>query len=232
MANARSIIEKAARKIHVLGRGQTLDADQVNAALETLNDMLGTLSMDVDYIFNNVRETFSLNGSQSYTIGSGGDFDTIRPVEIVAAYVSTGGVDYPLRQKNAPEYAGTAFKAITGVPDSFYYENNTPLGRIFLYPVGVGGYSLTLYTLKPLTSFADLTTDYSLPEGAVEMLVYNLAVRLCPDYEKPVPIDIEKMARSTLGNMQVYNKRHNYPTSQLDVVGGGGGNILGGWYVR
>lgn len=232
MANARSIINKACRKLHVLGRGQTLSADQVSNALETLNDMLGTLSMDSDYIFNNVRESFPLNGATSYTIGSGGDFNTTRPVVINAMFVRIGSTDYTLSQINVPDYADIGFKAIQGIPEAFYYENNTPLSRIFLYPVPVSG-DVHIYSLKALTEFADLTTDYSLPEGAVEMLVYNLAVRLAPEYEMDVPVAVGRMAKQTLENMQVYNKRHNYPTSQLNVTGRGGrGNIFSGWLAR
>lgn len=233
MANARSIIEKAARKIHVLGRGQTMAADEVNDALDMLNDMLGSLSADVDYIFNNVRETFSLTGATSYTIGTGGDFNTARPIEITALYLSVGGIDYPLKQIGPAEYADIGFKAIQGVSEAFYYENNTPLARLFFYPVATAGYTVTIYSLKALTEFADLTTDYDLPEGAVDMLVYNLAVRMAPDYEKEASDTVKRIAQQTRGNMAVYNKRHSYPVSEIDVgTSGANGNIFNGWFIR
>lgn len=232
MANARSIINKACRKLHVLGRGQTLSAEEVTTALETLNDMLGTLSMDSGYIFNSEREVFSLTGAASYTIGTGGTFNTTKPVTFEAVFVRIGSTDYPLKQINSPEYADISFKEIQGIPEAFFFENDTPLGRIYLYPVGVTG-SLHIWSQKPLTEFTDLTTDYSLPNGAVEMLLYNLAVRLAPEYELPVPVDVSRMAKKTLENMQVYNKRHNYPVSKLNVTGKEGqGNIYSGWLSR
>ena len=183
MANARSIIEAASRKIQVLGRGQTLSAQEAQNALEALNGLLGMFSAQAGTIVNNVRESFNLNGATSYTIGIGGDFNTDKPVDVTAAFVRIGSTDYTLKQINAAEYAAIGFKAITGIPELFYYENNTPLGRMFLYPVAPS-YQLNIYSLKALTSFADLTTDYDMPEGMFDMLVYNLAVAIAPEYEK------------------------------------------------
>lgn len=67
------------------------------------------------------------------------------------------------------------------------------------------------------------------------MLVYNLAKRLAPEYEKPVPPEVAMMAPKTISNMQVFNKRNNYPTSYIDIAGSTGnttGNIYSGWYTR
>lgn len=235
MANARSIINQAARKIAVLGRGQSLGADEYQDALTDLNTMMGSLSTDVGLIFNNVRELFPLTGAISYTIGTGGDFNTPTPVIINAAFIRIGTIDYPLKQLNSNNYANIGFKSISGISEFYYFENNVPLGRIFLYPVGVAGYSLGLYSLKVMDLFADLATEYDFPTGTEDMLVYNLAKRLAPEYEKPVPPEVAMMAPKTISNMQVFNKRNNYPTSYIDIAGSTGnttGNIYSGWYTR
>lgn len=233
MTNARNIINKACRKIHVLGRGQPLTADEANDALEALNDFLASLSADATTIFNTVRESFSLTGATTYSIGSGGDFNTTAPIVINAIYVRIGSTDYPLSQMNTGEYGDIGFKSISGTPEKYLYETNTPLASITLYPVGVSGYTLIIDSLKALTSFADLTTDYNLPPGMVDLLVYNLAVRLAPDYEKEAGASVKRIAKDSLTNLQVFNKRNNYPTADLDLgSSGSSGNILSGWYAR
>lgn len=233
MTNARAIINQAARKIHVLGRGQTMDANEYQDALEILNTMLGSLSTNVGLIFNNTRETFQLTGQASYPIGVGQVFDTVAPIFIQDAYITIGEVDYTLRQMNAEEYSNVAFKNLSGIPDSFYYEKNTPVARIFIYPLCTA-YTLTLYSLKPFTAFANLTTNYDLPPGADDMLVYNLAVRLASEYEKEAAPTVKAIAEKTLRNVEAYNKRNNYPKSMIDIAGDSSalGNILSGWYIR
>lgn len=233
MTNARSIISQAARKIAVLGRGQTMSADEYQDALTSLNSMMSTLSTNTGLIFNNSRETFTLTGAASYTVGVGQTFNTTAPILISAAYITIGDVNYPLRQLNDQEYAEIPFKTLTGIPDSFYYNKDSPIATIFIYPIGTSGYSFTMSSLKPFDAFADLTTDYSLPPGGEDMLAYNLAKRLCAEYENPVPSEVRQMAEKSLRNIEAYNKRNNYPRSQLDLAENGvGGNIYSGWCIR
>ena len=230
MTNARSIINRAARKIGVLGRGQPLPAEEAESALEELNSFLKTLSADVATIFNDTKESFTLNGSRSYTIGSGGDFDTTMPISIQSMFIrDAGGGDYNLMQLNVEQYADIMQKGNIGRPSAFFYEKGTPLGTIYLYPVGGSGYTLHIWSNKAISSFADLTTDYNLVEGVDDMLVYNLAMRLSPDYEKePTPF-IKEMARNTKLAVEGNVRRNNYPVSSRGVSERSSGNIYGGW---
>lgn len=232
MTNARSIIEQAARMIHVLGRGQTLSAEEAQDALTALNGFLGTFSAEAATIYNNTRETFTLTGVASYTIGTGGTFNTSSPISITAMYVTIGSTDYPVLPMTAEEYAAIPFKALVGTPEKYYYENNNPLGRIFLYPAGVSGYVLNLWSAKALTSFAALTTDYTLPEGVENMLVWNLAIRLAPDYDKePTPFQ-RSQAKETKSAVEVSCRRNSYPKSTLGIGEKSTGNIMSGWLTR
>jgi hypothetical protein len=234
MTTARSIIEQASRKIHVLGRGQTLSAEEANDALKALNTLLSSFSAEAGTIFNKSRETFPLTGVQSYTIGPGGNFNTTPPIIILSAYISSGALDYPpLEQKTVGEYDTIALKNVGGSPEIFYYDNSLPLGRIWLYPVAASGYTLTITSLKALTSFADLTTDYTLPDGVEMMLVFNLGVILCPDYEKEPSPYLLSEAKRTKTVVEVACRRNNYPTSTVDFGDGfANGNIFSGWLTR
>lgn len=229
MTTARNIIEKACRKLHVLGRGQTLSAEESASALETLNDMLSSLSAESVYIYNTTHESFSLTGATSYTIGTSGVFNTAAPIEIGSMFVRQGSIDYALRQLNEAEYANISLKSQTGISDCFYYDANTPLGTIYLYPASPAGTTLNIYSKKALTSFSDLTTDYTLPDGFVDMLVYNLAQRLAPDYEKEAGPTVTRLAAQTLQVIMTSNRRNDYPTMEIEGCGGSAGNVYKGW---
>lgn len=231
MTTARSIVEQAARKIHVLGRGSTLSAGEAQDALTCLNNMLGMFSIEGGLLYNQVKETFNLTGATSYTIGVGGNFNTAAPIEIDAVYASDGETDYPLVQIGSAEYAAFADKDTDGLPEFFYYANNAPLGTIYIYPASSASYTLTILSRKALTSFSDLTTDYTLPTGMETMLVHNLAVQLAPEYEKEAAPTVQTIARQTKAAILGANKRHNYPSSPIDPMlqGESDGNIYNGW---
>jgi hypothetical protein len=230
MTNARSIIEQAARKIHVLGRGQTLSADEAQEGLTALNNMLSMFSIEGGLVYSITKETFPLTGAQSYTIGSGGDFNTTAPVDIISLYTTLGTTDYRATPLNATEYASIETKSIVGEPNYYFYDNNRPLGRIYLYPVPNSTYTVTIYSYKAITSFSDLTTDYNLPEGVETMLVHNLAVIWAPEYEKEASPTVKSMALQSKIAVLGFNRRNNYPTSRIDGVptGGNGYNIYTG----
>lgn len=216
MANALNIIEQASRKIHVLGRGQTLSAGEAQNALQALNALLGSFSIEGNLVYTQSRETFNLYGASSYTIGSGATFNTTRPTKIMAAYVTSGETDYSLKMISASDYAKIDYKTLTGIPEYFAFDGNYPTSTIFLHPVGDASYTLTLYSYKPITQFADLTTNYDLPEGVERALVYNLAVELAPEYEREPSPSVMRMAITSKRAMASQNQKYNYPTSSLD----------------
>ena len=233
MTNARSIINQAARKIAVVGRGQVMPAEEAQDALTALNNMIKGFGAGSGVDYNEKRNTYNLTGAVSYTIGPSGNFNTVRPSDVSSAYISVGGTDYPLNQINSEQYSQIVDKNILGIPEFFYYQNNTPLGTIFMYPIGASGYTLTLITREQDAAFVDLTTEYDLPEGYEEMLVYNLALRLAPEYEKPVPAEVKTTALASKLAFESFVRRNDYPTSNIDIgTDALQGNIYNGWYTR
>lgn len=220
MATARDIVEGALRKIHVLGNGASLPAEESSQALENLNDLLAYLSAEEVYIYQETKETFNLVGSTaSYTIASGGDFDTTAPEEITAAFVTQGDTDYGLEQYDEVEYANIYNKNIEGLTNGiFYYDNNYPTARIYLWPVPTGADTITLYSRKALTEFSGLTTTFAFPNIYKPMLIYNLAVWMAPEYEREPSRQVIKVAKQTLNAVQARNERNNKPISSLGGI--------------
>lgn len=232
MATARDIIEAALRKIHVLGKGSSLDDDEAQDALETLNAMMATWSAQGDLIFTESRETFNLTNAASYTIGSGGDFNTTRPLYFRYVYVSDGSTDYPVKEIDSQQYASITQKNIGNIPQVYYYDAGFPLGTIFLYPVPSSVSTITLYSFKPLTSFSGLTTTFSMPEEYKAALIYNLAVWIAPEYEREASLSTQRIAKRSKNAVMAQNKRNEFFTSLIDVPADRNritGNIYEGW---
>jgi hypothetical protein len=230
MTNAREIVNGAAKLLTVLGRGQALSAEDAQNGLEVLNDLLGLFSLKPNSAYNLTKETFNLSGAQSYTIGTGGVFNTTRPVYIESVYVTDGSTDYPVSQVSMNDYATLPDKDAQGMAQYFAYDNNEPTSTIYLYPAPTTG-SITIYSAKAITKFADLTTDYNLPDGMAMMLKYNLAVLWAPQFEMEATPTVQATARQTMTAYKAKNSVNNFATSSMDAMftNQGFGNIYSGW---
>jgi hypothetical protein len=196
---ARDIITRSLQKIGALTKNEAPAADEANDGLNSLNALISSWSNDSLNIYARTWETFSLTGATSYTIGTGGNFNTARPTNIVAAYLRSGTIDYPITIIDDSAYVSISYKNLQGIPEFLNYDNAYPLGRIRLYPLDNASYSLFLLTEKSVTSFATLDTDMSLPDGWERALIYNLALELAPEYSQKPDAYIVKIANDSLG---------------------------------
>ena len=77
---AGDMVRDALGLLLVLGQQDTLAAADMDDGLRFLNSMLESWGLIRQNIFKVNTETFALTaGDQTYTIGSGGDFNTARP---------------------------------------------------------------------------------------------------------------------------------------------------------
>jgi hypothetical protein len=206
MATASAIIRRSLRLIGAIAASETPSAAEQADALEALNAMLDAWRASSLSVYALRDETLTLTGATSYTIGAGGNLNTTRPVRIDAAYQRVGDIDYPLRLASAIAWAGLAAKSTASdVADWLYYETSYPLGRLYLYPVPSTGV-LHLATWVPLTAFA-AADDVALPPGYQEALTYHLAVRLAPEYGRPVTAEVAAVARDALDKIGRVNFR-------------------------
>jgi len=213
---ARKIIESALKKANILGVGENLSAEDASDALFELNAMIDSWSVEGGLIYNETIETFPLDGSVSYTIGNGADFDTDKPYEISAVTVTNGTTDYNLEDYDQEQYANISNKDSSGTPTNYYYNNNFPLATIFMYPRPSNVSTITIYSFKPLTTFADLSTSVSIPKGYEGAIVYNLAVRLAPNYGKEVAVSVSDIAKQYKGTIFASNERNENNVSYVD----------------
>ena len=179
---------------------------QRNNALQDLNSMISSWSTEGLLIPNLTWENFNLvAGTGSYTIGSSGTFDTVRPVRIVSAYLrDSNGLDIPIEVDMAvQEYNKIYLKTTQARPEKLHYKPAYPLGTIYFDNVPDLAYTLYIQTEKPLTELAALTTTVSLSDEYKMALIFNLAVLIAPDFDNQLSQEVFALAaqsKSTLIN--------------------------------
>ena len=134
MPTALAIITSAMRKVGVLTKNETPDDDEAQDGLEMLNDLLESWSNESMLIVARTTEVFAMTGGTgAYTIGSGATFNTVRPIEISAAYTTSGTTDYWLTKIDDETFARITQKAIkSSIPIYINYTNAYPSSTINL----------------------------------------------------------------------------------------------------
>ncbi|HDY64660.1 MAG TPA: hypothetical protein ENH84_00300 [Phycisphaerae bacterium] len=194
MTTANEITDGAYRLCGI----RTPDTDQDTDALLALNEMIALWSADgltVPYL---TRETFTLvQGTPSYTIGSGGTFDTVRPMVIEAAMIrDSDSIDSPVDPRlTQEEYNLVPDKSVQGRPDRLFYDTQYSLGVIYMDPVPEAAHSILLFSRKALTAFASISATMDLPGEYAKALRYNLALDMAPE----IPVTLETLVIRTAG---------------------------------
>jgi len=231
---ALDLITGAAKLIGVTFKSEQLSADEAADGLVALNDMLDSWSNDNLLTYAYFLENFTLTGATSYTIGTGGNFNTTRPINIATAVVRSGSIDYPLEIMTPEQYqTEIALKSITSpIPQYLTYSNDYPLGIIKLYPVATAGTVLYLQSNKPLSNLSSLVTVFDLPPGWKRAVKYNLAIDLAPQYG-PEAIQaasaLVRSAQQSLGAIKRATSINN--AMPLLPSNARAGNIFSGWYA-
>ena len=226
MASAADIIKRSLRLIGAIAGGETPSSTEQADALEALNAMLDSWRTESLAVYALRDETLSLTGAASYTIGSGGNLNTTRPVKIESAYERASDTDYPVKIASAAAWYALASKSTssTNVAEWLYYEPAYPLGTLYLYPKPTTGV-LHLVTWVPLTSYA-ASDSVALPPGYQDAITYHLALRLAPEFGRPVTPELAALAKAAKDNIQRVNFRP--PLMSTGLEGGRRADIRSG----
>lgn len=216
---ARDLIKSSMRKIRVLAEGESPTSQQQVDAIATLNGMLGNWSLQELLVYQTVTEKFLLVASQgAYTIGTGANFDTNRPVRIDRAGIedqfSTTAVEYPVRMLTLDEWASIRAKSVqSSYPAFMYIDDSFPLTTLQLWPIPTVANKLVLYSQKPLTAIAAPGDVLSLPPGYEQAMIFNLAVLLAPEYDT----EPSQVVVTTADNSRADIKRANQRPRLLKI---------------
>src|SRR5688572_6434007 len=108
---ALEIIGDALGLTNAVGIDQTLTAAETADCLRKFNDLLENLSTQNLAVYGQTAQTFlTASGQSVYSIGVGGNWNTVRPVRIEGAYTTLSGETFPAIPMTQGEYDAIAVK--------------------------------------------------------------------------------------------------------------------------
>lgn len=221
MPTAQAIINRACDLFGYKDPSESLSSSDSTNFLGVLNDMLDGWNTQRLYMVN-IGEVVQTVSGLPITIGPTGTINVPRPSQMEdGAFIRMNGSDYPVRWISQIEYDEIIIKSQAGVlAYCGYYDPEVPLGKIYLWPQPVAPVELHLQIQQQLTSFADLTTNYTFAVGYSKALAYSLAEELAPGKRElsPSVIRLAYAARRAIRRSNV-----DVPKQQLES---GGGNPL------
>ena len=222
MPTARQIITTALT-VHLnrLSPGETLDADLAAFCLDALNDIADDWSGNGNFLW---KET--LVSSDALT-GAAIDLVTAWPSlgigqNLMGATYSNGYGDYPISSATMQEYHELVRvkTLVSGVPRLWAFDGQS---TVYFYPA-LAAINVTLRVNTNVETFADLDTDYVMPNGYKAGIAAVLAEGVASSVLGGIPPAVAKAANQARKNLSA---RALVP----GIVNGGAtpGNILTGW---
>ena len=185
----KQLIQSSLTMLMVYSPDVILTAEEFNTSLDTLNELIESLANSPFTIYTVTKEDFTLvGGKATYTFGTGGNFNSPRPINIEAVTTAitgtAGNIDFPVALINYDDYAAISLKTLqTNYPQYCYPDGAYPLNNITFYPVPSSAIPVTIYSYKQLGEFTNITESVNYPPGYYRMLKALLAIELAPSYQ-------------------------------------------------
>lgn len=181
---AYELVKSSLRLIGATSVGETPTADEANDALNRANDVLELWNTERQAVYATDNQVFTLTGGQAlYTIGPGGNFNTVRPAYIDGGFTTVSLCDYPFTVIGESDYNDISVKSSgSDITKVLCYLNSFPLGLIKIWPVPASSTTISLDTSTAIARIPDLQTTLAFPPGAYMALNYTLALLLAPEY--------------------------------------------------
>lgn len=181
MATVLNVITRSMKALKTIGATETPSAADATDALEVFNAMLDSWNGEglASYQVREQSHTLVVGTSQ-YTIGSGGDINTTRPIDIVQAYIQDSS-NYRYLMKIVPRDKWNQIGQLTitsQIPNTLFYDPQFPLGVINLFPQPLEAWTLYFDSLLQQVTYSSTAQSISIPPGYERGYVLNLAVEL------------------------------------------------------
>lgn len=227
MINLRDTIQDALIEIGALAVGEAMEAADAQFGLRTLNRMIERWNSEHLMMYTLSITTLVLTpGKQTYTLGTGGDFNIPRPVKTDMISVVPFGtiVEIPLRELTDPEWRAIAVKSTPSqFPTQVWFDGNVPFNGVNFWPVPTTACSIKLYSWGRILVFTDLNTSLQFPDGWEEAIVTNLALMLSSSYGKaPTPV---LMQRASTSKASIQSLNAEPLLTRSDFASGNSGSI-------
>lgn len=176
---AREVIEYALRKVNILAKSETADADTAAAAMMELNVLLKGWQKypslwrltEASVAPTAATASISLTAANPYRV-------------LDCRYRNTSSIDLPLRELTRQEYYDLPSKTTAGTPTAWYFDPQLATNTLYLWPVLA---TVTTETIKfthqrRIEDIDDLSNDLDITQEHFETVGYNLAARIADDY--------------------------------------------------
>lgn len=231
------LIASALRLIGVLASGESPSAAEANDCLTILNQLLDLWNAERQLIFTiQMNEFPAVLGQQTYTLGTGGNFNMTRPARIERYSVvnlnnPAQPLELPLDILTHELWANIPVKIInSSLATKVYDDGAFPLRNINYWPIPTTNpVNFRFYSWVALNAFPDLVTDETFPPGYLKALRYNLAVDLAPEFGVGVPPEVAAVAASSKGALKSINTPLLDMKCDPSLVGTGGSKKVYNW---
>ena len=223
---ADELIRQALLKVEAVGYSDTVPTVMAADGLINLNNLISSWNAETLLIPSITKVTKTLTaGTASYTIGSGGDINTTRPISISRAFIrDTSNYDYDLDIRAMDEYASITAKTTQSQPRYLFYNPAYSLGKIYLYSTPDDSTDvLHLDLVVPLAEIATGGTTVDLPNEYKRALIYNLAFDLDPSFDSGSEMSIAAIAAQSKAVLKGLNA-NVVPLARFDSMLNGGGS--------
>jgi len=204
------VIKSAMRKLGAIASGETATPAEQADGLSALQSMLRSWSAEKINVFSSVHETFTLVvGTYEYSWGIGEDINSLRPNQLIGAAIADAAlITYPMDIISEGKYRRITDKTLSNRPYSIYVSYTYPSVKVYLYPRPAAAETLILDSLKPFTetsSFDSVDDTLQMPSMYEEPIIYNLAVRIAPEFGKQIPASVAAVAISSYNRIITRN---------------------------
>jgi hypothetical protein len=216
---AKQIIKAALQQINAVGAREEPSPEDYDVGLNYLNNLGDSWSAEGLLVFAYSREEFTMvAGQASYTIGTGGDFNTDRPASIDSAQLQYPGsdVDYNIEVVPQNQYDSMSLKTVLGQPTMLFYNPGYPLGACFFYYTPSQAFTVRL-NLRARLGALTLAGTVSFPEEYRRALIFNLAEDIANIYGFEPPQTTSRIARESKNVLLSINAANDNSIAELDI---------------
>jgi len=136
---------------------------------------------------------------------------TQRPIEILEGrVVNSDGTDTTLTPLSLEEYVSLSTKSSPGTANQYYFSPTLTNSEFKLWPACADVKNYILMTNKVQVEDMDSVSDnFDFPPEWSEAIVNNLAIRLGPKYNKPVPQEVIAVGLSSYQMLKGFDMEEN-----------------------
>jgi len=209
---AQDAINLALKMLQALGATEPVPAVDSNDSLTVFNLMLDSWSLDNLTVTQTQELSGTLvigqGGPTPYLLGTGGTFNTTRPIQILSAYTrDSGNNDYYVEvYQDRDRWNAIGNKFLTSqIVEVIFYDMAYPVGNLFVWPVPLITNTLLFTCNLPLTQLANLQTTIVFPPGYQLAFVSNLALHICAMFGISAPPTVMQIAMDSLARVKRIN---------------------------